>query len=443
MTTIAKQWIETERSYQEVSPAKLRFANGEIFDGIQFGKVTTGTFRTIGIKAVGTNRMEAFVGDMNDEIGEKIVDRESDVLTSAFLNGIIDVIVFVRIVIEGDGAFEGIDIDDAFFGDGGMSGVTSDVFGDVSNRNAGVVGKFGTVGVESVLVSAKQGGFELIELFAYGSIRMDFQERVDVFEQLVHEGFPKGFVMEVIILDERTGGIQCSLRNQDMDVGVELEVASEGVKELDESEGTAFPLSLLGLSPNQVDQGFVDTVKQNVEEPTVFTEIGTQFLGDGEDELAMWNIQTAGRNGLGALFAIFLSTRGTNSRMAGQTLNLIILTLRAGKEEVPVLPVATADHAMNVRHDRRSKTGCIAAFKIRPKFTKNRLNRMSSVLFSRFGNVHQLAHRVFVDGSAGFRSQHPLDTKRIAHGIRLSNIEWLWRLSVYRRHNTIISVFCP
>lgn len=280
MAAIAKQGIKTEGHLEEIPPAKLRFANGKFLDGIEFGKMTAGKPGTIGIEAVGTNRMEAFVGDVNDEIGEKIVDGDGHVLTPAFLIGIFDVIVFVRIVIESDGAFEGIDIDNAVFGDGGMSGVTSDVFGDVFDGNAGSVGEFGTVGVEPVLVNAKQGGFELIELFAYASVRMDFQERVDVFEQLVHEGFPKGFVMEVIVFDEGTGGIDGSLGNENMDVGIELEVAAEGVKKLDESKGTAFPSGFLGFPPNQVNKRFVDTVKQNVEEPAVFTEIGTQFLGD-------------------------------------------------------------------------------------------------------------------------------------------------------------------
>jgi len=333
----------------------LRFANGEFLDGIEFGKMTAGKPGTIGIEAVGANRMEALVGDVNDEIGEKIVDGESDVLTSAFLIGIFDVIVFVRIVIESDGTFEGIDINNAIFGDGGMSGVTSDVFGDVFDGNTRSVREFGAVGVEPVLVNAKQIGFELIEPFAYGSVRMDFQERVDVFEQLVHEGFPKRLVMEVIVFDERTGGIDGSLGNENMDVRIELEVATKGVKKLDESKGTAFPSGFLGLTPDQVNKRFVDTVKQNVEETAVFTEIGTQFLGDREHELTMRNIQTTRRNGLGALFAILLSTRGTNPGMAGQSLNLIILALRTGKEEISVLPVATANHSMNVRHDRRPK----------------------------------------------------------------------------------------
>ncbi len=275
MAAIAKQRIKTEGHLQEIPPAKLCFANSEFFDGIEFGKMTAGKPGTIGIKAVGANRMEPLVGDMNDEIGEKIVDGKRDVLTPAFLIGIFDVIVFVRIVIEGDGAFKGIDIDNTFFGDGGMSSVTSDVFGDVFYGNAGSVREFGAMSVEPILVRAKQVGFELIELFAYGTIRVNFQERVDVFEQLVHKRFSQGFVMEVIVFDERTGSIEGTLSNENMDVRIELEVATKGVKKLNESKGTTFSSGLLGFSPDQVDKCFVDTVKQNVEEPAVFTEIGT------------------------------------------------------------------------------------------------------------------------------------------------------------------------
>lgn len=162
-------------------------------------------------------------------------------------------------------------------------------------------------------------------------------------KDLILEGLAKHRKIQVMkILDLVFDGIIDSFRGQSMDMRIPFKIPTKCVESSHHTEIHGMPVVLekiirafqmfllhllqkfpVGKGTDRIASGG----KQELKTRTILSEKDTEFFGNGEDDMAMRDIKTKGRNPGGKLFGIFYAAGGTETGMTGTRDNGEIITM--------------------------------------------------------------------------------------------------------------------
>ena len=151
------------------------------------------------------------------------------------------------------------------------------------------------------------------------------------------------------MLAEVAGAVHVPLGDEYVQVRVPLHVPPEGVEEADEAGLPALPpVGLRRVFLKKEGEGVVRGGEEGVEHRLpVPPEERPQLLRNGEDELAVGDLEAFGGD-LGAPgVPVFLSAAGADPRVAGEPHHVEIAAFRAFVVEVAVREIVAADEALN------------------------------------------------------------------------------------------------
>lgn len=95
-------------------------------------------------------------------------------------------------------------------------------------------------------------------------------------------------------------------------------------------------------------------LEEDMEEGTIFTEVRTEFFGDGKNNMAMPAIDELERNGISTVSLISSAAGIAESGMTAKRDELVGITVRADVKVTAEIRVTAADDLLNFSTDNRT-----------------------------------------------------------------------------------------
>ena len=151
------------------------------------------------------------------------------------------------------------------------------------------------------------GGFDL------------FERRADLRFQLIQEGslesIPHEAVIEVGAGTPETGVTDTAFRDEAVDMGIPFEVSSKGMEDTDKTGSKA--LGFVFFMEHTEDDAARGS-KKAVKEGTVSKKERAKLLGNGEDAVAVCDVQDLKGHGSGTVNGIFCAAGGTETAVTAE-----------------------------------------------------------------------------------------------------------------------------
>ena len=253
------------------------------------------TFVTIpvaGVDAIVAYLLEMFFRDMLDETVYEIKCGYG--LHDQF-------VIFMAVIVESDHIT--IIMVDAGSGNDGPAKIAADILG----HSLGVTFIRFCVNIEAVFVVSVDRGFDL------------FERRTDLRFQFIQECSLEGIAHKTVVeVWERTpeaGVADTALGDEAVDVGIPFEVTAKGMEDTDKTGSKAFGFIVF---VEHTENDAAGGSKKAAQKGTVGKKKGPEFFRNGEDTVAVGDVQELKGHGSGAVDGVFRTAGGTETAVAAE-----------------------------------------------------------------------------------------------------------------------------
>ena len=243
-------------------------------------------------------------------------------------------VIFMAVIVEGDRIT--VIMVNAGSSDDGPAEIAADVF----SYSVGVTLIGFSINIETVFVVSVDRGLDL------------FERRADLGFQFIQErsleGIPHKTVAEVWEGTPEAGVTDTALGDEAVDVGIPFEVTAKGMEDTDKTGSKAF--GFIVFVEHTENDAFCGS-KKAVEEGTVGKEEGPELFRNGEDAVAVGDVQDLKGHGRGTVNGVFRTAGGTETAVAAERDKFEFTTLIAAIHGTTERRVTAVKHPVNVPND--------------------------------------------------------------------------------------------
>lgn len=281
-----------------------------------------------GINTIVADHFEMLIGDMFYKAFTEIKCRD----------GFVDQgIILMPAVMEGDQTT--IIFINTFGGDDRAAEITPDVF----CNNRGITMLVFRKDIESLFVFKVHGSFYL------------FKRGTDPGLHLIQEGGHKSISeeseTEALFLSPKKIITKAALSNKAMDMRVPFKIPAESMEDTDEAGGKEEGFIIF---MKEAEDNGLNSRKKAVEKGTVFKEKSSEGLGNGEDTVAVGDIDHFERHGHCPVHGISVTAGWTESGMAAKRDKFEQTTLRTAIHGTAIRSITAMNHFFNGFHNDRA-----------------------------------------------------------------------------------------
>lgn len=283
------------------------------------------TFPAAGVDAIVAYLLEMFFRDMLYETVYEIESR------NRFHD---QPVILVAVIVEGD------HVTVIFINTGGGNDGPAKIAADVFSNDLRVTFIGFCMDIKTVFVVSVDRGPDL------------FERRADPGFQFIQEcsleGIAQKTVVEVWEGTPEAGVTDTSLGDEAVDVGIPFEVTAKGMEDTDKTGSKAFGfIVFVEHTENDAARGS----KKAVEKGTVGKKKGPEFFRNGEDAVAVGDIQDLKGHGSGTVNGVFRTAGGTETAVAAERDKFEFTALIAAIHGTTERRVTAVKHPVNVPDD--------------------------------------------------------------------------------------------
>lgn len=142
-------------------------------------------------------------------------------------------------------------------------------------------------------------------------------------------------------------------------MGIPFQIPAKSMKDEDKTGREEFRFIVF---VEHVEDDASDRRKKTVQKRAVFQEIGSQFFGNGEDEVSVLYVDNFKRHGGGTVNGVFIAAGRAEAAFATERDKLQVAALGASIHGTAIGRVTTMNHPVYVIHNRGTGMGSIFNF---------------------------------------------------------------------------------
>lgn len=196
------------------------------------------------------------------------------------------------------------------------------------------------VNIETVFVVSVDRGFDFFERRTY--FRFQFIQESSL------KGIPHEAVIEVGVCTPEAGVPDTALGDEAVDMGIPFEVASKGMEDTDKAGSEAMRLVFF---MEHTEDDAAGGREKAVKEGAVVKEEGTQFFSNGEDTVAVCDVQNLKGHGSSTVDGVFCTAGGTETAVAAERDKFKFSTFVTAIHGTAERRVTTVKHPVDIPDD--------------------------------------------------------------------------------------------